>query len=142
MTLMPASMQLEHVEVATLVAAVGRVGVRQLVDQGDLGHALEDFVQAHLLDDDPAVFNLAQGHDFEILHQGHSFRPAVGFNESDDHVHAAFLEGVRLFKHSVGLAHSGSEADVELEPAALAFLNKFEEILGAGMQVGIGHDGC
>jgi hypothetical protein len=73
--------EFEHVEVAAFVAAAGRIGVRQLIDQGDLGLALEDLVQAHLLDRDPAVFDLAQGHDFEILHQAAvSDRPWVSMN--------------------------------------------------------------
>ncbi len=133
--------QLEHVEVATLVAAVWRIGVCQLIDQGDLGFALEDLVQAHLLDDDPAVFHLAQGHDFKPIDQRRGFDPAVGFDEADDHVHAALPEGVRLFKHSVRLAHPGGEADVELEPAALALLYQLEEILGARTWGWVGHGG-
>ena len=133
--------ELEHVEVAALVAAVGRVGVGKLVDQGDLGLALEDLVQAHLLDDDAAVFDLPQGHALQPGDQRGGLAAAVGFDEADDHVHAALAEGVGFFEHAIGLAHAGGKPDVELEPPALGLLNQLEEVLGARTRVGIGHGG-
>ena len=51
--------QLQHVLVALAVATAGRVGVRELVDDGDGRLALQDGVEIHLLDGHVAVLDLA-----------------------------------------------------------------------------------
>ena len=48
MTLMPAAQQLFHVEIALGIAAAGRVGVGQFVDQGNRRPASEHGVEVHL----------------------------------------------------------------------------------------------
>src|SRR6185295_9281332 len=57
----------------------------------------------------------------------------VRLDEAEHDVDAALLEGVRLLQHAVGLADSGGEAEVDLEPAALAALHQLEEVLGAAL---------
>ena len=61
--------QLERVLVALAISATGDVRVRQLVDQRDGGIALQDVVEAHLLDAHPPVFDRAARDDLEPGHQ-------------------------------------------------------------------------
>ena len=53
--------QLLDIEIALGVAAAGRVGVRQLVDQHELGPAREDCVEVHLLEHTALIVGLRRG---------------------------------------------------------------------------------
>ena len=122
--------ELEHVLVALLVAAAGHVGVRELVDDRDLRLAREDGVEVHLLDGDAAILDLAPRHVLEARDELRGLGAAVRLDEAEHDVDAALLERVRLLEHAVGLADAGGEADVELEPPALAPLDELEEVFG------------
>ena len=141
--------QLEDVLVALAVAAAGNVRVRQLVDDGDGGLALEDVVEAHLLDDDAAILDAAgAGSTSSPSTSATVSSAAVRLDEADHDVDPAPSQRVRLFQHAVGLADPGREPDVQLQAAALAALDELEEVLRARSRWGggwwrvVGHDGA
>ena len=61
MTVMPWSEQLLDVLPALLVLRAGRVGVGELVDQGDVRRPPHDGVGVHLLERAPAILDRAAG---------------------------------------------------------------------------------
>ena len=113
--------QLLDVLPALRVPGAGHVGVRELVDQRDLGLAREDRVDVHLLEGLAAVLDDLAGHDLEAVELGDCLRPVVGLDQADDDVgSAAFLAPAALVEHGEGLAHTrrGAEIDAQarLEP--------------------------
>ena len=66
--------QFQDILIALLVAAKRRVGVRKLIDDGDLRPALEHGVEIHLLDKHAAVIDALARHDFESLDQAPRYR--------------------------------------------------------------------
>jgi hypothetical protein len=87
--------------------------VRQLVDDGDLGAAGEDGVEVHLGELVPAVGRLPARHDLQAVEQLRGPLAAVGLDQADDHVGAAFGAAVGLAEHGVGLADAGGGAEVD-----------------------------
>ena len=67
---------------ALLVLRAGRICVRQLVDDDDVGLAGEDRVEVHLLDDDVAIGNAAARDDFEVSDARGRIRAAVRFDKA------------------------------------------------------------
>ena len=129
------SQQFFDVEVAFRIAAAGRVGVGQFVDQGDGRAAGQDGVEVHLLEQDPAILDLAARHLFEFADLRHGLGPAVGFHEADHHVNALLSQAVSLLQHLEGLAHPGGKPQVDLQLAALLAADEVQEPLGIGMHV-------
>src|SRR5262249_3680419 len=113
----PGGEDVEHVLVALLVLATRRVGVRDLVDDADLGLAGEDRLEIHLLDGHAPVLNLAAGHHFEPGDQCFGLGAAVGLDESEHDIDAALAERARLPEHPGRLGDPGPQPDVQLEPA-------------------------
>src|SRR5262249_29709802 len=111
--------QLLDVEVALGMAAAGRIGVGELIDQDDLRVAGDDGVEIHLLERLSPVFEPLAGNDLEILEQGLRLLAPVGFDDANDDVIAVLLSGARLLQHLIGLADAGSGAHEDLEPAGL-----------------------
>ena len=128
-----------HVEVALRMAAAGRVGVGEFVDQDDLRPAGEDGVEVHLLEPAALVLDAPARNDLETLEQRLGLLPAVGFDDADDDVVAVLLAGARRLQHFVGLADAGSGADedAQLADAALLSPGRFQQGVGRRSPVGI-----
>ena len=112
------------------VPAAGDIGVRQFVDEGDLGLPGEDGVEVHLLEDHAPVFLAASRDDVESLDQLRGFRPAVGLHQPDDDVDPLVFQAVPLQEHLVRLPDAGAVPEVYLQPAAPRAADQSEEGVG------------
>ena len=119
--------QLFDVEIALGVAASGRVGVGQFVDQNELRAPLQDRVDIHLGEAMTLVVNLVPGDDFEPGEQGLGLAAAVGFDNTDDDIDPLAPLGLRRLQHLVGLADAGRGAEENLEPAAALLARGVEQ---------------
>ena len=112
--------QLLDVEIALGMAAAGRVGMGELVDQHDLRAAGDDGVEVHLLEPLAPVFDAPARNDLEPVEQRLGLLAAVRLDDADDDIVAVLLAGARLLQHLVGLADAGRGADENLELADAA----------------------
>ena len=88
MTLMPASSSSSTSCHRFSLPRPRHVGVRELVDQGDLGPPGQHRVDVHLLEPGAAVLEPPPRHDLEAADLLGGVRPAVRLDESDHHVGA------------------------------------------------------
>ena len=112
---------LEHVVdvlVALRVLEARRVGVRELVDQRQLGRPLEDRRQVHLLEHRVAVGHPPARQPLEPLRLRLGLGAAVGLEVGDHHVAPGPLLGLSLLQHAVGLADPRRHAEEDLVAAA------------------------
>ena len=109
--------QLLDVLPALRMAAVGSVGVSELVDDDQLGVAFERCIDVEFLDRAAVVFDLAPGQDFEPLDKGARLGAAMSLDEPDDDIDAFVLQAPRVLQHGVGLADTGRSAEKNLQPA-------------------------
>jgi hypothetical protein len=109
--------QLLNVLPALGMAAVGRVGVGELVDDDQLGLALESGVEIELLERAPAIFNPAPRQDFEALDKRARLGAAMSLDEPNDDVDALLFEAPGVLQHGVGLTNAGRGAEKDLQPA-------------------------
>ena len=101
-----------------LVARARHVGVRELVDERDLGLAGEDRVDVHLLERHVAVGELPAGDDLEVVQLGRGVGATVRLDEADHDVgRAALVPAPALVEHGERLAHPGSRPQVDPQPA-------------------------
>jgi hypothetical protein len=63
----------------------------------------------------------------------------MGFNKTNDHIHALAFEAVGFLEHFVGLSYPGCETEVDFEPAALLPLDQIQEMFGRGPPLGTRH---
>ena len=121
--------QLLDVEIALGVAAAGRVGVGELVDQRDLRPARDEGVEVHLVERAALVVDVLARQDLEALEQRLGLLAAVRLDDADDDVGPVLRLGPGGLQHLVGLADAGSGADEDLQPAGMSFLapGRFEE---------------
>ena len=118
-----ARQQLLDVEIALRVAAAGRVGVGELVDQRDLRMPRDQRVEVHLLDGLILVLDPLARQDFKAVQQRLRLGPAVGLDDPDHDIDAGLQFGARALQHLVGLADAGSGTDENLQPAGLIALS-------------------
>jgi hypothetical protein len=111
--------QFLDVEIALRMAAAGRVGVGEFVDQRELRTARDQRVEVHLAEYLVLVFQPLARQDFKAFQQRLGLRPAVGFNHADDNIDAGFQLGMCALQHLIGLADPGGGTDKDLEPAGL-----------------------
>ena len=109
--------QLLDVLPALGMPAVGRVGVGELVDDDQLGLALERRVDVEFFESAPVVFNLAPGQDFEPFDERARFGATMRLDEPDDDIDAFVLQAPGVLQHGVGLADAGRGAEEDLQPA-------------------------
>ena len=129
----------EDVFVALGVAAAGDVAVGELVDENDLGFALEDGIDVHLLEERALVFDLAGGDVFELGGEFGGAFAAVGFDDADDDVFTALAAANAFREHAEGFADAGSVAEKDLEAtASLLRLGGHEPVFGTLSRCGIG----
>ena len=107
--------QLLDVLPALGMAAFGRVGVSELVDDDQLRLALERRVDVELADGVAAVVDHAARQNLESLEESARLGAPVRFDEADDDVDALVLQAARALQHRVGLADAGRGADEHLQ---------------------------
>ena len=112
--------ELVHVLPPLPVAAVGHVGVGQLVHERHRRVPGQHGVDVHLFERDAPVGEPLPGHQLQVVQLLLCLRPPVGLHEADDHVGAALLAPPALVEHGVGLADArgGAEVDPQLTTAA------------------------
>src|SRR5260370_1697545 len=106
------------IEVALGMAAAGRIGVSEFVDQDDLRVAGDDGVEIHLIKRLSPVFEPLAGNDLEPFEQALRLLTPVGFDSADDDIVAVPLAGPGLLQHSVLLAHAARGTTQHLHPPA------------------------
>ena len=75
--------QLLDVEVTLGMAAAGRIGVSEFVDQGNLRTPRDQRIEVHLLEDLVLVFQLLARNDFKAVQQRLGLCPAMGLDHAD-----------------------------------------------------------
>ena len=132
----PRAEQLLDVLPALGVARAGRVGVRELVDQDEIGIAGQGGVQVELLELGAAVLHRAARQGLETFEQAAGLGAAVGLDHAHHHVLPGGEPLARLDQHGEGLPHPGGRAEEHLElGAALALLlgaQALEQLFGVG----------
>ena len=66
--------------------AAGNVGVREFIDQHDLGAARQDRVHIHFFENGALVFDFLAGHRFHLFGKFFDTLTSVCFDKSDDYV--------------------------------------------------------
>ncbi|HVV82621.1 MAG TPA: hypothetical protein VHE35_06055 [Kofleriaceae bacterium] len=114
------------------VAAAGRVGVGQLVDEDQRRLAGERRLEVELVELDAAVGERAARQHLEPLEQGLRLAAAVGLDDADHDVDAVGLQPPRGLEHRVRLADPGRRAEEDLEVRArpLLRLHALEQRVG------------
>ena len=97
------------------MAAARRIGVRQFIDQNQLGLAHENGVEVHFRQHAAFVEDAFFGNDVEALGQDIGFDAAMRFHHADDDVARVDAALARLRKHLIGLADAGRGAQEYLE---------------------------
>ncbi len=133
--------QLLDVEVALGMAAAGRVGVRKLVDQHQLGTARQDGVEVHLLERAALVVDAPARDELEPGDQRFGLAPSMRLDDTDGDIGALAPLGLRRFQHLEGLADPGRRAQEDLQLAAALARNGLEQRLGRGALVTVGSVG-
>ena len=114
--------QFLDVEIALGVAAAGRVGMGEFVDQRDLRPPRDQRVEVHLLERLVLVVDPLARQHLETLQQRFGLRPAMGLDHADNDIGARLLPGMRALQHLIGLADAGGGADKDLQPAGAVAL--------------------
>jgi hypothetical protein len=109
--------QFGDILVALWMAAIGRIGVGEFIDDDDRRLAGKRRVEIELLDDPALIRNFPAPHDVESIEQFGRLAPAVGFGEADDDVLAFGLQSAGPAKHGKGLADAGRGAEENGQPA-------------------------
>ncbi len=126
--------ELLDVEIALGVAAAGRIGVGEFVDQHYLRPSGDDAVEVHLLEPLALVLDAPARDDFEAFQKSFRLSAAMGLYDADDDVVAVLCPGAGLLQHFVGLADAWRRAheDPELADAPLLPPGRFEQGLRRG----------
>ena len=111
--------QLLDVLPALLVTRSGHVGVRELVDQGDLRVTGQHSVEVHLLEPGPPVGHQLPRDRLQAVDQRLGVRAPVRLGEGDHHFRAALGPPVALAQHGEGFADPRGSAQVDPEEAPL-----------------------
>ena len=114
---MPGLEQLRDVLVALAVLDARRVGVRELVDEAQLGRPLQEPREIHLAHRVAAVVDDAEGLDLQPLCLRRRLRPAVRLEHADDDVAPVLGRRATLLQHAVRLADAGRHAQEDLAAA-------------------------
>ena len=129
--------QLLDIEIAFGMAAAGRVGMGELIDESKLRATLEQGVEVHLLERAVFVVEAMARDDFEPLNQRLGLFASVGFDHASDHIDAALGAGPCLLEHLIGFTDARRGAHEDLELAGAAFLSpcSFEQGIRRGSLV-------
>src|SRR5712692_3521800 len=96
----------------------------------DVGLARNNRVNVHLLEHHATVRNIAARNHLEVADPLLGLTPAMGFDETQNHIHSPLAELMRLLEHPVCFAYSRGGADVNFEPTLLTLGNEIEESFG------------
>ena len=120
--------QVLDILVALLMPAAGDVGMGKLVDQRELGLALQDRVDVHLAEIAAAIEDLLARDDLKAARKRLGLSAAVCLHNPDPHIHVLAEMRLGRLKHRESLADTGigAEKDFQLSPSfAFGF---FEEV--------------
>src|SRR5262249_44693540 len=135
----PCVEQLEHILPPLGVAALGRVRVRELVDQQQRGMPRQRRVEVEFLELGAAVLDTAPRKNLQALQEGSGLRTVMRLDDAGDDVYAGHALGARRLEHRVGLADArgGAEEDLQLaaRPARLLLSDAKEELVGIGPSI-------
>ncbi len=107
-----------HILITLLVLDPGRVRVRKLVDQTQLGLALEHSRQIHLIQSRPSVENATTRNSLQPLPLSNGLGTPMRLEITDGDIPPVVSFGNPLLQHPVGLPDPGSHAYEYLEMAA------------------------
>ena len=113
----PGLEQVRDVLVALAVLDARRVGVRELVDEAQLGRPRQQPGEIHLAHRVAAVVDDAEGLDLEPLCLRRRLRPPVRLEHADDDVAPVLRRRATLLQHAVGLADARRHAQEDLAAA-------------------------
>ncbi len=109
------------------MAAFGRIGVREFVDDDQFRTPLQGAVEVEFLNRASLPFHLAARQDFEVADQPLGVGAPMRLDEADDDVDALLLEQPRALQHRIGLADARRGADKHQQAAALALFGQREQ---------------
>ena len=135
MTLMPVDDQILDILEALLVPGAGDIGVRELIDDRDLGLARDDRVDIHLVLGGTAILDGAARNDLEVANFVHGLGAVVRFDETDDHVDPLGAQLMRLFQHLVCFPYPSGGANVDLQPPFERLRDQIKKRFGFGAMV-------
>ena len=110
--------QLEHVLPALGVAALGSVGVRQLVDEQQGGVPRDRRVEIELLERGAAILDAAARKNLEPVEQRFGLGTVVRLDNTGDDLDPGRALGPSRLQHRVGLADAGGGTEEDLQLAA------------------------
>ena len=109
--------QLLDVLPALGMAAVGRVGVSEFVNDDQFRLARERGVEIEFVDFAAVVFDLAPRQDFESINERARLGAAMSLHKPNDDVDVFVLQAPRVLQHCVSLADAGRGAEEHLQAA-------------------------
>ena len=100
------------------VAPAGDVGVRQLVDEGDIGLARDHRIGVHLLEPGAPVVDALGWDLLHALEKGLGIGPVMRLHVGHDHIDSLGGQRAALGKHGVALPHAGGRPEQDAEAPA------------------------
>src|SRR6266567_462104 len=122
--------QLLDIEIALWMPATRGVGVSELVDEDQLGAALEDRIEIHFGQKVAFVLDLLPRDHLEALEQCLRLAPAVRLDDADDDIDPISPLGLSRQQHFIGLADSPRGTEKNLQPPAALLLRRGEQRFG------------
>src|SRR4029077_5916477 len=101
-----------------LVGRARRVGMGELVNQGDLRTSLENGIEVHLLEHGAAVLDALARDQLEAGEELLGAGSSVSLDVGDGDILAALLSLPTLFEHGERLARARRRSQVDLQPPA------------------------
>lgn len=124
------SQKLQNIFVSLAVLAARNVGMRQLIDQHDIGLALQNRVHVHLLKKRALVFDRFERHTLHLAGQFRRALASVRLDHTGNNVFPAACAADCLAQHVVRLAYARSIAQENFEyPRDLFFRGFFQPVL-------------
>ena len=122
----------QFLDVATTlgVAAPGRIGMSEFIDEHQLGAALEDGIEIHLLQIMAFIRDPPSRYDLQALEQCLGFLAPMGLDHADHDVDLFMLLGPGGLQHLIGLADPGCRAEKDLQPPLRLPLGMLEQGIG------------
>ena len=120
---------------ALRMPAAGDIGVGVFVDEQQTGMARKCSVEVEFLEDLISINDRLARKNFEAFDERFGLAPAVGFDESGNHVAPVGLRGARGREHGVGLAHARGRTEKDFQMTAPLLLGKGKKGVGRGSRL-------